>query len=145
MRENPIRYPLVVIAALALAACSSSDQPVPGEVPVFDGISEDEALTLLGTEPFWGAKINGSTLTYSTPDNIEGVEIEVSRFAGNGGLGLNGEFNGEAMQIAVTPGECSDGMSERTYPFTVTLIIGETQLNGCGYSDEQPFSGEETP
>lgn len=138
---------LVMALALAwsVAACKSGSGEAPGEVPVFDGIGEGEAITALGTEPFWSAKISGSTLTYSTPDNFDGVEIEVSRFAGNGGLGFSGTLDGVALNIAVTPGDCSDQMSDRTYPYTVTLKIGDAQLDGCAYTDRQPFEGEETP
>ena len=138
---------LVMALALAwsVAACKSGSGEAPGEVPAFDGIGEGEAITALGTEPFWSAKISGRTLTYSTPDNFDSVEIEVSRFAGNAGLGFSGTLDGAALNIAVTPGDCSDQMSDRTYPYTVTLKIGDAQLDGCAYTDRQPFEGEETP
>ena len=133
------------LAALALAACSGGAPDMPGEVAVFDGIADSEVISALGTEPFWSAKVEGATLTWSTPDNIEGTRIAVTRFAGNGGLGISGTLDGEPLQMAVTPGACSDGMSDRTYPFTVTLNIGNAQFNGCAYTDRQPFEGEENP
>lgn len=136
----------VCLALASLAgACSGGSGETAGDVSAYDGIAGDEVITALGTEPFWGAQIVGSTMTYSTPDNIDGTEIEVSRFAGNGGLGFSGKLDGAPLQLAVTPGDCSDQMSDRIYPFTVTLNIGEAQLGGCGYTDKQPFEGEETP
>ena len=129
----------------ALAACSGGAGEAPGEVAVFDGIADDEVINALGTEPFWSAEIIGNAMVYSTPENIEGRRIELTRFAGNGGLGFTGNFDGSALQLAVTPGECSDGMSDRTYPFTVTLKIDEALLAGCAYTDTQSFSGEELP
>lgn len=136
----------VILALFAMAAaCSPGSDPIPGDVPAFDGIGEGETITALGTEPFWRAEITGSTMTYSTPENIDGTMIEVTRFAGNGGLGFSGRLGGAVLQMAVTPGKCSDQMSDRTYPFTVTLTIGETQLNGCAYTDKQGFEGGETP
>lgn len=128
---------------LLLAGCSQGSDPAPGDVPQFDGIAQNETITALGTEPFWSAKIDGSSLTYSTPENIDGTAIEISRFAGNGGLGFSGTLDGAALLMAVTPGECSDQMSDRSYPFTVTLTIGEAQYNGCAYTDQQSFEGEE--
>lgn len=128
-----------------LAGCSRGSDPAPGDVPRFDGIAESERITALGTEPFWSAKLAGSTLTYSTPGNPDGTSIEVARFAGNGGLGFSGTLDGAPLLMAVTPGECSDGMSDRGYPFTVTLTIGEAQLDGCAYTEQQSFTGEETP
>lgn len=100
----------------------------------FDAISADEKLTLIGTEPFWNMTIEGDQLTYSTPDNAAGIMIPVSRFSGNNGLGLNGTLDGEALQIAVTPAVCSDGMSDREYPYTATINLGDAMLNGCGYT-----------
>lgn len=128
----------------ALASCSPSGEK-PGDVPAFDGIAESEIITALGNEPFWNAKIDGDMLTYSTPENIDGTAITISRFAGNGGLGLSGTISGEALLLAITPGECSDTMSDRTYPFTATLTIGDDQRNGCAYTDQQPFTGEDMP
>ncbi len=134
---------LVMVLTMSLAACGS--QPKPGDVAVYDGIGADEEITLAGTEPFWSMVIAHGVLTYSTPENIDGVRTTVNRFAGNGGLGLSGTLNGQALQIAVTPGDCSDGMSDRTYPFTATVTLGETMLTGCGYTSEHRFRGEENP
>ncbi|MFZ9394754.1 MAG: COG3650 family protein [Erythrobacter sp.] len=132
-----------------LASCSGGSSgaggEVPGDVPVFDGIADTETITALGTEPFWSARVEGSTLTWSTPGNIAGEQARVTRFAGNGGLGVSGTLGGEALQMAVTPGSCSDAMSDRRYPFTVTLNIGNVQHTGCAYTDRQPFEGEENP
>ncbi|WP_427969260.1 COG3650 family protein [Altererythrobacter sp.] len=129
-----------LVLALALGGCNSSPQPKPGDVPVFDGIGEEEVVRLSGTEPFWSATIQGDVLTYSTPENIDGDAVAVTRFAGNGGLGFSGELGGKPLQVAVTPGTCNDGMSDRTYPFTATLTLGEAILFGCGYSDSNPYS-----
>lgn len=134
---------LLAIAGL-LAACGQAEEK-PGEVETFAAISEDETISLLGTEPFWSMAIVEDTLTYMSPDNLEGVSTDVTRFTGNNGLGISGELEGEALQIAITPGDCSDAMSERNYPYTVTVTWGERQLNGCGYTDKQPFTGEIAP
>ena len=134
-----------ILLAGLLGACSAGSNETPGEVPVFDAISDDEVITALGTEPFWSAEIIGTEMVYSTPENIEGRRFELTRFAGNGGLGFTGSFDGSALQFTVTPGECSDGMSDRTYPFTATMKIDEALLAGCAYTDRQSFSGEELP
>jgi len=128
-----------------LAACGGGDQPAPGDVPTYDGIGADETIHLVGTEPFWSITVEGDRLTYSTPDNIDGSVTSVTRFAGNGGLGLSGTLDGKALQVAVTPGECSDGMSDRIFPFTATITFGDAMLAGCGYTSETPYAGEENP
>lgn len=147
------RLPAKVLASLsamapllALAGCGSgSTGPVPGEVPVFNGIDADETITALGNEPFWSARIDGAQLTYSTPDDPLGAAVAVTRFAGNGGLGISGTLDGAPLQLAITPGACSDGMSDRTYPYGATLAIGDVTLSGCAYTDALPFSGESHP
>lgn len=145
----PTGRSLATALALALlpglAGCGDASDPEPGEVPVFGGIGEDETIAALGTEPFWNARIEGAQLTYSTPDDIDGRAVTVSRFAGNGGLGISGTLDGAPLQLAITPGSCSDGMSDRTYPYTATLAIGDVVSPGCAYTDGQAFSGGEGP
>lgn len=109
----------------------------------FSQIAEDEAVRITGTEPFWGGEVSNGELTYTTPENSDGTVVPVSRFAGRGGLSFSGEMNGKALTLAVTPGACSDGMSDRTYPFVVTLRIGDDLRNGCGWTKTHPWSGAE--
>jgi len=139
-----LKWPVIALT-VALAACGPASQPTPGDVPRYDGVAESETISLLGNEPFWGARIAGGAMVYSTPNNIDGVSIPVTRFAGNGGLGFHGELEGQPVHVAVTPGDCSDGMSDRTYPFTATVKIGDVTLNGCGFSGKNPFTGDESP
>ncbi|GAA0272825.1 hypothetical protein GCM10009127_11540 [Alteraurantiacibacter aestuarii] len=133
------------LLAAMLAACSADhDAAIPGNAQddqPFAGIGEDEVIRLTGTEPFWGGEISGGLFTYTTPENIEGQRLPVTRFAGRGGLSFSAEADGVAVDMAITPAACSDGMSDRTYPFTVTLQWGEDQRIGCGWSDVHPFSG----
>jgi uncharacterized membrane protein len=156
---------LIALAPLSLAACQSESPdpadpakpagapeqigdpaiPDPASTEVYDGIGPDETLRFTGTEPFWGGEVTGRTLRYSTPEDQDGTDIAVERFAGRGGLSFSGELNGAPFEMMVTPLECSDGMSDRTYPFTVTLEIGEETRNGCGWTEAKPFDGPEHP
>ncbi|WP_298469120.1 hypothetical protein [uncultured Erythrobacter sp.] len=131
-----------VAAAILLAGCAQGDSISNNPEP-YDGIAEDETLHLLGTEPFWSFEISGEAAEFTSPEDLDGVGITVTRFAGNNGLGYSGELKDEPLQIAITPGDCSDGMSDRSYPFTATISWGEATLLGCGYTDSQPFTGEE--
>lgn len=144
----------LAVPALLLGACQSqagseaAGAAVPGDdasTRPYDGIREDETLRFTGTEPFWGGDVTGGTLTYSTPENQDGTTIPVERFAGRGGLSFAGELDGQDFEMMVTELACSDGMSDRTYPFTVTLQIGEEMRNGCGWTERTPFEGPEHP
>jgi uncharacterized membrane protein len=156
-----LRRSLSVLLPLALAACGSEPGATPADgsagaaatqapgsvedTAPYAGIATGETIRFTGTEPFWSGVVSGQTLTYSTPDNIEGTTIQVERFAGRNGLSLSGELAGSAFDMAITPGECSDGMSERAYPFTATLEVGGEQRRGCAWTDSKPFSGPEHP
>ena len=157
---RPIVLPLAAACALLLAGCGQgasdaaegtgapADAAVPGdtdEAAPYAGIAEDEVLHFTGTEPFWGGQVEGKTLVYTTPENQEGTAIMIERFAGRGGISFSGLLDGAEFELAVTELDCSDGMSDRTYPFTVTLEIGDDKRNGCAWSEQHPFEGSEQP
>lgn len=121
---------------IGLAACQGGEEP--HQVSRFDSIGAGETIHFIGTEPFWGGRVEGRMLTYTTPENIDGEVIMVNRFAGNHGLGLSGKWGEAAFDMTVTPGECSDTMSERVYPLTVTLRFAGEVREGCGWTDKQP-------
>ena len=137
---------LLILSPLLLAACQghgSAEDPTgaQGTKPTnYDGIGKDETLHFTGTEPFWGGTLTDGALTYTTPDNQAGTVIPVRRFAGNNGLAFSGALGAHALDIAVTDAPCSDGMSDRTYPFTVSLQIGDDQRKGCGWTDKRGFT-----
>ncbi len=138
------RTGLGVLGALSLAACAASGDNRADTPQNFAGIAPDETISLGGTEPFWSIAIEGTKLTYTSPEKPGGEVAEVRRFSGNNGLGFSGELAGKNLQIAVTPGECSDDMTDFKYPFTATVNLGDATLLGCGYTDSNPITGEES-
>lgn len=143
----PLTATFTIGTALLLAACQTQDASgAPGTSPTgFDAIGEGDTIHFTGTEPFWGGTAKGTSLTYSTPEDIEGTEITVRRFHGQGGLGLSGTLNGADFDMTVTPGICSDGMSDRRYPYTVTLKIADDTRLGCAWTDRDPFEELDQP
>lgn len=116
---------------------------VPGDTDdrrPFAEIAPGETVNFTGTEPFWGGKVTGASLTYSTPENIDGTAITVERFAGRGGVSYGGTYEGAPFDMMITPGQCSDGMSDRTYPYTVTLAVEVEQRRGCAWTEDNPRS-----
>lgn len=142
-------------SVLLLSACQAGDGtgagqaganvPDPNSTEPFSGIAESEVLRFSGTEPFWGGQVRGAALTYTTPDNPDGTTITVDRFAGRGGLSFSGVLDQADLEMTVTPMACSDGMSDRIYPFTVMLKIGDDTRNGCAWSEQHPFEGPQRP
>jgi uncharacterized membrane protein len=125
---------------LALAACSDPAPPAaapePAPVPVvLGGVDLNQPLRALGTEPFWSVDITPEALVYSTPD---GAPLG----AGNPGPTVQGTTavyaaagaDGTALVVTLIATECSDGMSDRTYPLTARVEAGSQTLNGCAAS-----------
>ncbi|MFN4021124.1 MAG: hypothetical protein ACK4IC_11480 [Erythrobacter sp.] len=137
---------LPALAVLLLSACSSARQDgIDPKGQAFDAVAPDETVTLTGTEPFWAVTVAGERARYSNPDHPEGFDFTVSRFAGNNGLGFSGTLFEEPFTATLTPGDCSDGMSDRNYPFVATIALGGETLQGCGYTDRQPYTGAPAP
>ena len=88
-------------------------------------------LKAIGTEPFWSAAIDGRCVTYSTPENQVGTRIW-THFVGDQNAGLwEGNLGGQRFVLETRrDSNCSDGMSDRTYPLAVTLTIGRVSSRG---------------
>jgi uncharacterized membrane protein len=148
-----LSFLFAVSLTLSLAACHSgrhdgTGSHVPGDsasTMPYDGIGAGESVHFTGTEPFWGGEATGTVLNYTTPEKPDGQTITVERFAGRNGISFTGKLNGDIFSLAITPGACSDGMSDRDYPFNATLRIGDGVRAGCGWTDKQPFKGEKQP
>jgi uncharacterized membrane protein len=90
------------------------------------------ALKAIGTEPFWGARIEGRCVTYLTPENQSGTRVW-TRFSGSRDAGAwVGSLNGKSFELRTSPSPtCSDGMSDRQYPVAVTLLVNGERRTGC--------------
>ena len=137
--------PLAVLAVAAGACTPAKTDGIDPEGKAFDAVAPQEAVTMLGTEPFWNLKVEGDTGLWTTPDNQPGTQLALTRFAGNGGLGFSGTLEGKPFTATLTPGTCSDGMSDRAFPFVATIAWGGETLAGCGYTDSQPVTGDPAP
>lgn len=131
---------LGLVAALALAGCNPSVEPQVAPpaggaagpaVPASQAAVFPAALQALGNEPFWSVQVDGAQLRWSSPENIEGIGLTAQRAEGNDGLYLRGEMAGQAVQLHVQAGSCSDGMSDTVYPWRATWTQGGTVFKGC--------------
>ena len=130
---------------LALVACHATGTEAQ-VAPRFDGIAEGETISVAGTEPFWAATIADGAVKYSTPELPDGTSFAVSRFAGNSGVSFSGKLNdGRGFDLMITPGTCSDGMSDREYPYVASLKLGSESQTGCAWTGANPFKGAANP
>lgn len=115
------------VGAAAPAAAGPTETP-PAPVPK---IAIPVRLRALGTEPFWNARISGGMLIYTTPEDQKGQHAALTRRDLPNGAEFSGKLGGSAIRLIVTRAACSDGMSDRSYPFTAVLTIGADRRDGC--------------
>ena len=143
--------PMISLAfvPLMIGACSAGEgSGAPGDEngnQPYNGVDARETLRFAGAEPFWSGEVTGGALLYSTPDNQSGWTIRIDRFAGRNGVSFSGTFQDKPFVMAVSPGKCDDGMSDRVYPFNVTLVIDGETRNGCAWSGTHLPSGADSP
>jgi uncharacterized membrane protein len=90
------------------------------------------ALRAVGTEPFWGAGIQGRCVTYSNPEDQKGIRIWTRFTPGPGGGTWSGSLDGRRFELRVRPqAGCSDGMSDKRYPLAAELMVGGERRTGC--------------
>lgn len=127
------RNALVFAAALSLAACAT----LPDAPPVAVAPTTYKAL---GTEPFWSLAIEGERMVFTLAGehHVFGASA-VSRPSFNGWRHVS-----KTITADVTFAQCSEGMSDRTYKDTVTVMVGKETYKGCGGGVLPPASLERT-
>lgn len=134
--SGPHPAPPAALARAFVDACEGPSSPAPataGPCLVQDGKAIEAApLRAVGTEPFWGARIQGRCVTYSNPDDQKGSRIWTRFTPGPGGGTWSGALGGRRFELSIrTRPNCSDGMSDRRYPLAAELLLGGERRTGC--------------
>ncbi len=131
---------LTLFAAAALAGCEPAGEtlqederpPEPAPPVVLAGVDLGQPVRALGTEPFWGVDIADGALTLTGVDRPEQrFAAEAPELAGTTAVWRGEAEDGATAILTLVATECSDGMSERVYPLTARVELGEETLNGC--------------
>ncbi|KOP26343.1 hypothetical protein AMR41_10935 [Hapalosiphon sp. MRB220] len=99
--------------------------------------SSNEEFIARGTEPFWSLTISKKGgIVYSTPENRKLTFPYVTPLQASGRPAdlvrvyrLQGKTNNTL--IIKKENACSDGMSDKQYPYSAILILGNKVLEGC--------------
>jgi uncharacterized membrane protein len=132
---------LSALAALVVSACSPDiEKPAgrtaeTGPAPVLAGVDLARPVRVLGNEPFWAVEMTGADLVYSGPDRPEqrapqpapALQGTVATWEATTSIGTS-------LKITLTATDCSDGMSDRTYPLSAIVKVGDETLTGCAAS-----------
>lgn len=89
-------------------------------------------IKAIGTEPFWGARVEGRCVTYSTPEDQDGTRIWTRYDPGADGGVWVGALDGQPFKLVTRHRpDCSDGMSDRRYPMEAILTVRGEERRGC--------------
>lgn len=135
--SGPHRAPPGDLAWAFVRACAE-EMPKPAPKPASACLTQDgkpvlaNRIRAIGTEPFWGARIDGRCVTYSHPEDQQGTRVW-TRFSGTTTNGSwTGSLGGSPFVLRTRPQSgCSDGMSDNRYPIAVSLTVGGEQRTGC--------------
>jgi uncharacterized membrane protein len=107
-----------------------ADAPPPAPEPSVSDFSQP--MTARGNEPFWAVTLEGSTLTLKRP-GVADTAFEAPGAAIQPGQAVwqaKGP-KGEPLTLKLFVSQCSDGMSDATYPMTAEVELAAEKLQGC--------------
>lgn len=112
----------------------------PDTVQTFPETSIPHGLICGGTEPFWALGLYGNDARYSHPEDgdtdfaFDSASVAEGRLGSPALITLATQSN-EVIEATLTGAICSDGMSDRTYGWSVTMQLiapGKRRfLEGC--------------
>jgi len=88
-----------------------------------------------GNEPFWTVDVTPSGVIITRPEH-ETLTFEYQPLAKDdkGVRTFKGEMPDGKLELTLTPGKCTDGMSDTVYGWNAMAVIDGEQLKGCAYS-----------
>ena len=82
----------------------------------------------LGTEPFWGLSIDQREIVFTAPDAQPVHQPRPKAI-----IGFAGEiYQTPRIHVNIVHSQCSDRMSDRTYPDKVQVEVDGHRFKGCG-------------
>jgi uncharacterized membrane protein len=111
----------------AAASSATTDIAPPLSSGQFGGVDLRAPLSLVGTEPFWAVKIADGAAILSRMDQVE-ASYSVGDFTVSDTAAT---VQSGDLSIVLTAVTCSDGMSDRVYPLTAEVRVGDETLKGC--------------
>jgi uncharacterized membrane protein len=123
---------IVVVIAITSITYAQTSKPAPENTT--PNQAEAVEFEIRGTEPFWNVDLNKRAIVFSTPDAQKQTFAYV---APRNAMGRTADtvrvykLRGDNMLIIKKATACSDGMSEKEYPYSATFVLGIKVLEGC--------------
>ena len=163
----------ILILGLALASCGVNDDRVTDEQAAAEQnatigapVAIEQPATLrdattrpapsykaVGTEPGWALTVTPNAMTYEGDYG----SVKISEPTPPNFRPAPGRYSGTRIKLTITPGPCSDGMSDLIYRQSVRLVADGKTVDGCGGGTVAPdalagtnwtvtaINGRETP
>ncbi|MFN3859667.1 MAG: COG3650 family protein [Caulobacter sp.] len=145
--RRPVAAVLPLVLGAALLSACAPEAPGGGEaLPPADAPPEapapempaaapfDQPFALMGTEPFWRLDIVGQTATLTRPDHPDLTAANAGLATVADGAVWTAQAGDVSVIATIKAGQCSDGMSDRVYPYTAEVRLGAETLKGCAIS-----------
>ena len=129
---NKLLCPLLPLLALAFAGCARSGDVADAAA------GEPAAWHAFGNEPFWSVQAHDGALVFSTPGNQPGTRLSGRRVPSPTGTVILGTGPDGEFRLGITPGACSDGMSDRRHVYASTFRYGDARSTGCAEAVARP-------
>jgi uncharacterized membrane protein len=137
-----MKHIAVLSAALLLMGCQPqapdgkaaeppADAPPAAAAPV-SSMDISKPISALGTEPFWSVTVDGTALTLKRPDAADlaftapGAAMQPGR-----ATWIAKAADGTQLTLTIYASDCSDGMSDRKYPWVAEVAVLNETLRGC--------------
>lgn len=123
-----MKWNIGIVLCGVLAACTPAGEK---KVELDPALAGD--LTLIGTEPFWSVVITESTKStaLTRPDAAPVTGGLPERNATVDGANFTAKAPDGDMAITLKKAACSDGMSDRAYPYEAEVNWQGQALKGC--------------
>lgn len=126
----------IVLLGFGVSLMADSPSTANSNSLVVAETASSENLIARGTEPFWSITISKQGIVFSTPDVKKQTFPYVTPLKAQGRPAdlvrvyrLRGRGNNTLIVQKVSA--CSDGMSDKNYPYSAIFIRGNTVLEGC--------------
>mgnify|MGYP001605435606 CR=1 FL=1 len=124
---------LILIAALALAACGKEEEPKAPAPATNVTININQPLDARGTGPDWSLRIRGVQLTLSRPGQADIVATAPGAVIQSGQASWTAALpDGQPMKVSLYVSPCSDGVTETKYSYSAEVELPDSSpLAGC--------------
>jgi uncharacterized membrane protein len=86
----------------------------------------------IGTEPFWSVERKKDSVIFHLADWVNPIALKATRTINTkDSVVYIGEGPSQKLQTSIIYGECSDGMSDRKYDYSVRVVYNGETYKGC--------------